>query len=57
MAMNCDIDHSDIKEYEMGIKNPKFLTMVDLAKGLGIDLKELYDFDITEAEHPDLIEI
>ncbi len=55
--MNCDIDHSDIKEYEMGIKNPKFLTMVDLAKGLGIDLKELYDFDITEAEHPDLIEI
>ena len=44
LALNCDIDHSDIKRYESGQKNITLLTMVELAKGLDIPLKELLDF-------------
>jgi transcriptional regulator with XRE-family HTH domain len=44
LALNCNIEHSDIKRYENGEINMTFLTMVELAKGLGVPLKELIDF-------------
>ena len=44
LALNCDIDHGDIKKYENGDRNMTFLTMIEYAKGLGITLKELMDF-------------
>jgi len=44
LALNCDIDYSDIKKIEKGEKNITFLTMVELAKGLGVPLKEMLDF-------------
>ena len=44
LALNCEIDHADIKKYENGERNMTFLTMVEYAKGLGIPLKDLLDF-------------
>jgi len=44
LALNCDIDHRDLQRYEKGEKNMTFLTMVELAKGLEVPLKELMDF-------------
>ncbi|MFI5162362.1 MAG: helix-turn-helix domain-containing protein [Sphingobacteriales bacterium] len=44
MAHNCDIEYSDIKRYEKGEINMTFLTLLELAKGLGITLKDLLDF-------------
>lgn len=44
LALNCDIDHSDIKKIEKGEKNITLLTFVELAKGLDVPLKELIDF-------------
>ena len=44
LALNCNIDYSDIKRYENGDINMTFLTMTELAKGLGIPLKDLVDF-------------
>jgi len=45
LATLCDIDHSDIKKYEKGIKNPTLLTIIELASGLGVHPKELIDYD------------
>ena len=44
MALHCDLDYSDIKKFEKGEVNITFLTMVELAKGLGVSVKELMDF-------------
>jgi transcriptional regulator with XRE-family HTH domain len=44
IALNCDIDYSDISKIEKGERNPTLLTVVELAKGLGVPLKELMDF-------------
>ena len=44
LALRCDIDYSDLRKYEKGEKNMTFLTMVELAKGLEVHLKELMDF-------------
>lgn len=43
-AQLCDIDYADVKKYEKGELNMTFLTMVEFAKGLNIELKELLDF-------------
>jgi len=43
IAANCNVEHSDIKRYVDGKINPTLLTIIDLAKGLGIDPKELLD--------------
>jgi transcriptional regulator with XRE-family HTH domain len=45
LAARCDVDHSDIKKYEDGEKDLRLLTMVELAIGLGVDPKELLNFD------------
>lgn len=44
MALYCDLDYSDIKKFEKGEVNVTFLTIVELAKGLDVPLKELMDF-------------
>lgn len=44
LALNCNIEHSDIKRYENGEINMTFLTIIELSKGLGVPLKELMNF-------------
>ncbi|RYF26395.1 MAG: XRE family transcriptional regulator [Flavobacteriales bacterium] len=44
IAANCNIEHSDIKRYVDGKINPTLLSLKELAKGLGIEAKELLDF-------------
>lgn len=44
MALKCKIDHSDIKKYENGETNITLLTLAELAKGLGVESRDLLDF-------------
>jgi len=44
LAAKCNIDYADIKRYENGEINISFYSMVDLADGLEVSLKELMDF-------------
>lgn len=44
LATRCNIDYADIKRYEDGDINMSFYSMVDLANGLKVSLKELMDF-------------
>lgn len=44
LAANCDIDDSKISKIENGKFNIKLSTIVELAKGLGVEPKELLDF-------------
>ncbi|WP_051666135.1 helix-turn-helix domain-containing protein [Pedobacter sp. R20-19] len=40
----CDVEHSQIHKIEKGLSSPTLITMVALAEGLKIPLKELIDF-------------
>ncbi|WP_426671972.1 helix-turn-helix domain-containing protein [Mucilaginibacter sp. McL0603] len=44
LALNCNIEHSDIKRYENGEINLTFLTIIELSRGLDIPVKELMDY-------------
>jgi transcriptional regulator with XRE-family HTH domain len=44
VAQNCDIDHGNIKKIEKGQNNLTFLTIIELAKGLDIEVQELMKF-------------
>lgn len=44
LATKCDIDDSKISKIENGKFNIKLSTIIELAKGLGIEPKELLDF-------------
>lgn len=44
LAQRCDIDHSDISKIEKGQINIQIGTVMELAKGLNIHPKELFDF-------------
>lgn len=46
LALNCNIDHSDIRKIEKGERNIQLSTILELAKGLGIHPKELFDFEM-----------
>jgi transcriptional regulator with XRE-family HTH domain len=46
LAQNCNIDHSDISKIEKGKKNIQLTTILELAKGLGLHPRELFDFEI-----------
>lgn len=46
LAQLCDIDYSDISKIEKGQRNIQVSTILELAKGLDIHPKELFDFDI-----------
>lgn len=45
LAAQCNVDHSDIAKYENGEKNLTFHTMLELASGLGVHPKELFDYE------------
>jgi transcriptional regulator with XRE-family HTH domain len=44
LAQRCDIDHSDIGKIEKGQINIQIGTVMELAKGLNLHPKELFDF-------------
>lgn len=46
LALNCNVDYSDIRKIEKGERNIQLSTILELAKGLGIHPKELFDFEI-----------
>ncbi len=46
LAQKCDIDFSAISKIEKGQKSFEFQTIIELAKGLEIHPKELFDFEI-----------
>jgi len=45
LSQNCDIDYSDISKIEKGLRNIQISTILELAKGLDIHPKHLFDFD------------
>jgi len=44
IADNCNIDFTDISKIEKGKRNVTFLTVVELAKGLGVPLPDVVTF-------------
>jgi len=46
LAQQCNLDHSDIRKIEKGKRNIQLSTILELAKGLGIQPKELFDFEM-----------
>lgn len=46
LSQDCDIDYSDISKIEKGLRNIQMSTVLELAKGLDVTTKELFDFDI-----------
>jgi len=44
LAQRCDLDHSDISKIEKGETNIQLSSVLQLAKGLNIYPKELFDF-------------
>ncbi|AZB21719.1 XRE family transcriptional regulator [Kaistella haifensis] len=51
LAQNCDIDYSDISKIEKGLRNIQMSTILELAKGLHIAPKVLFDFEIDEKSY------
>ncbi|AZA49388.1 XRE family transcriptional regulator [Chryseobacterium carnipullorum] len=45
LSQNCDIDYSDISKIEKGLRNIQISTILELAKGLDIQPKQLFDFE------------
>ena len=52
LAQRCDLDYSDIGKYEKGEINLQLSTIFQLAYGLQLHPKELFDFDF-EWKHED----
>ena len=46
LSQRCDLDFSDIGKYEKGEINLQLSTIHELAEGLSVHPKELFDFDI-----------
>ena len=44
LAQRCNIDYSNLKKYEKGEINISMLSLLDLAGGLGVSVKDLMDF-------------
>lgn len=44
VAQRCDIDHANIKKIENGQLNMTLLTVLELAKGLGVEPKVLMEY-------------
>tara|TARA_R110000772_G_scaffold91010_1_gene187480 strand:+ start:237 stop:476 length:240 start_codon:yes stop_codon:yes gene_type:complete len=45
LAQKCDIDFSAISKIEKGQKSFEFQTVIELARGLEMHPKDLFDFD------------
>lgn len=50
LAQKCDVDFSAISKIEKGQKSLEFQTIIELAKGLEIHPKELFDFSFPMQE-------
>jgi transcriptional regulator with XRE-family HTH domain len=48
LATRCNIDYSDISKIEKGNRNIQLSTVLELAKGLEIEPKELFDFKLED---------
>lgn len=46
LAQLCSVDHSKISKIEKGQVNIQVLTILELAKGLSIQPKKLFDFEV-----------
>lgn len=46
LAQRCDLDYSDINKIEKGERNIQLSTVLQLAKGLGVHPKNLFDFEM-----------
>ncbi|MBS1526118.1 MAG: helix-turn-helix transcriptional regulator [Bacteroidetes bacterium] len=46
VAKHCDVDYANIKKIEKGQLNMTLLTVLELAKGLGVESSELMKFKI-----------
>jgi transcriptional regulator with XRE-family HTH domain len=47
MALHCNIDYGDIQRFESGKINITLLTIIELAKALEVEPKELLNFYIS----------
>lgn len=45
LALKCDIDFSAISKIEKGQKSLEFQTIIELARGLDLHPKDLFEFD------------
>lgn len=50
VAQNCDLDFSDIAKYEKGEINFKVQTLYEIACGLSVHPKDLFDFNFPDPE-------
>ena len=46
LAQRCDVDFSEISKIEKGERNIQITTIIELAEGLGVQPKELFDFEV-----------
>jgi len=46
LAQKCDIDHSNISKIEKGEVDIRISTIQELAKGLEVHPRELFDFEL-----------
>lgn len=49
LASYCDLDDSKISKIENGKLNVQLSTIIELARGLSVDPKELLDFDFEQS--------
>ena len=50
LAQRCDVDFSAVSKIEKGQKSLEFQTIIELAKGLEIHPKDLFDFTFPISE-------
>ncbi len=48
LAQKCDIDFSAISKIEKGQKSLEFQTIIELARGLELHPRDLFDFDFAK---------
>ncbi|RDY57840.1 helix-turn-helix domain-containing protein [Flagellimonas nanhaiensis] len=46
LAQRCDVDHANLNKIEKGTINISMNTIYEISKGLDIQPKELFDFEI-----------
>nr|WP_289022363.1 helix-turn-helix transcriptional regulator [uncultured Salegentibacter sp.] len=44
LSRKCDLDYADLNKIEKGKRNITLITIIELAKGLDIRARELFDF-------------
>ena len=47
LSQKCELDYADLNKIEKGKRNITLITIAELAKGLGVHPKDLFDFNIT----------